>query len=337
MPEFDAIVIGAGQAGPSLAFRLAATGRRVAMVERQTRSAAPASTPAAPRPKPWSPAPASRSRPAARRNTASCCRARSASTGRVKARMDARGRPLPRRPQANRCETTENITFFRGHARFTGPHAVARERGAAGGADGSSSMSAAAPRRRPIPGLEAVPWLTNSRLLRLDALPRASGDHRRQLYRPGIRADLPPLRLRGDGGRTGAAADPARGRGGLRRDPRDAGGRGHGLPPRRQGHLGRAGRGWRRAAAGGRAGDPRLASAAGDRAAPEHRRPRPGGRRHRPRRAGLHHGGRRSCRPASPGVWALGECNGRGAFTHTAYNDYEIVAGQPAGGRARGG
>jgi len=27
-----------------------------------------------------------------------------------------------------------------------------------------------------------------------------------------------------------------------------------------------------------------------------------------------------------PGVWALGDCNGKGAFTHTAYNDYEIVA-----------
>jgi pyruvate/2-oxoglutarate dehydrogenase complex dihydrolipoamide dehydrogenase (E3) component len=25
-------------------------------------------------------------------------------------------------------------------------------------------------------------------------------------------------------------------------------------------------------------------------------------------------------------VWALGDCNGRGAFTHTAYNDFEIVA-----------
>ena len=24
-----------------------------------------------------------------------------------------------------------------------------------------------------------------------------------------------------------------------------------------------------------------------------------------------------------PGIWALGDCNGRGAFTHTAYNDYE--------------
>jgi pyruvate/2-oxoglutarate dehydrogenase complex dihydrolipoamide dehydrogenase (E3) component len=28
-----------------------------------------------------------------------------------------------------------------------------------------------------------------------------------------------------------------------------------------------------------------------------------------------------------PGIWALGDCNGRGAFTHTAWNDYEIVAG----------
>ncbi len=27
-----------------------------------------------------------------------------------------------------------------------------------------------------------------------------------------------------------------------------------------------------------------------------------------------------------PGIWALGDCNGRGAFTHTSYNDYEIVA-----------
>ncbi len=27
-----------------------------------------------------------------------------------------------------------------------------------------------------------------------------------------------------------------------------------------------------------------------------------------------------------PGVWAIGDVNGRGAFTHTSYNDYEIVA-----------
>ena len=29
---------------------------------------------------------------------------------------------------------------------------------------------------------------------------------------------------------------------------------------------------------------------------------------------------------AVPGIWALGDCNGRGAYTHTAYNDFEIVA-----------
>jgi pyruvate/2-oxoglutarate dehydrogenase complex dihydrolipoamide dehydrogenase (E3) component len=27
-----------------------------------------------------------------------------------------------------------------------------------------------------------------------------------------------------------------------------------------------------------------------------------------------------------PGVWAMGDCNGKGAFTHTAYNDFEIIA-----------
>ena len=27
-----------------------------------------------------------------------------------------------------------------------------------------------------------------------------------------------------------------------------------------------------------------------------------------------------------PGIWALGDCNGHGGFTHTSYNDYEIVA-----------
>jgi pyruvate/2-oxoglutarate dehydrogenase complex dihydrolipoamide dehydrogenase (E3) component len=31
-------------------------------------------------------------------------------------------------------------------------------------------------------------------------------------------------------------------------------------------------------------------------------------------------------RTSVPGVWALGDCNGRGAFTHTSFNDAEIVA-----------
>ncbi len=39
---------------------------------------------------------------------------------------------------------------------------------------------------------------------------------------------------------------------------------------------------------------------------------------------------------AVKGIWALGDCNGRGAFTHTSYNDFEIVAANLLdGGRRR--
>ena len=31
------------------------------------------------------------------------------------------------------------------------------------------------------------------------------------------------------------------------------------------------------------------------------------------------------CRTTADGVWAVGDCNGRGAFTHTSWNDHEIV------------
>jgi pyruvate/2-oxoglutarate dehydrogenase complex dihydrolipoamide dehydrogenase (E3) component len=31
-------------------------------------------------------------------------------------------------------------------------------------------------------------------------------------------------------------------------------------------------------------------------------------------------------RTSAPGIWALGDCNGKGAFTHTSFNDGEIVA-----------
>ena len=36
-----------------------------------------------------------------------------------------------------------------------------------------------------------------------------------------------------------------------------------------------------------------------------------------------------------PGVWAMGECNGHGAFTQTAYNDFEIMAANLLDGERR--
>ena len=58
---------------------------------------------------------------------------------------------------------------------------------------------------------------------------------------------------------------------------------------------------------------------------PEHRRPRPG------RRPASRTDERgyivvdEQCRTSADGVWAVGDCNGRGAFTHTSWNDHEIV------------
>ena len=36
-----------------------------------------------------------------------------------------------------------------------------------------------------------------------------------------------------------------------------------------------------------------------------------------------------------PSIWAMGDCNGKGAFTHTAYNDFEIVAANLLDGESR--
>jgi pyruvate/2-oxoglutarate dehydrogenase complex dihydrolipoamide dehydrogenase (E3) component len=40
-------------------------------------------------------------------------------------------------------------------------------------------------------------------------------------------------------------------------------------------------------------------------------------------------------RTSAEGVWAIGECNGHGAFTHTSYNDYEVVAANVLDGDPR--
>ena len=41
------------------------------------------------------------------------------------------------------------------------------------------------------------------------------------------------------------------------------------------------------------------------------------------------------CRTSAEGVWAVGDCNGRGAFTHTAWNDHEVVVANLFDGDAR--
>jgi pyruvate/2-oxoglutarate dehydrogenase complex dihydrolipoamide dehydrogenase (E3) component len=40
-------------------------------------------------------------------------------------------------------------------------------------------------------------------------------------------------------------------------------------------------------------------------------------------------------RTSVPGIWALGDCNGKGGFTHTSWNDYQIVAANLLDGESR--
>ena len=159
---------------------------------------------------------------------------------------------------------------------------------------------------------------------------RASRGGRRRLHRARVRPGLPPPRRRGHRRREGTAADRPRGPGRLRGDPRHPRGRGRARPHPRRVHPLRA------ACATGIAvgvdcatgapeeiGEPR---APGDGPAAQHRRPRARGGRASPPTGAASSPSTTGWRPAFPGIWALGECNGRGAFTHTAYNDYEIVA-----------
>ena len=40
-------------------------------------------------------------------------------------------------------------------------------------------------------------------------------------------------------------------------------------------------------------------------------------------------------RTSTPGIWALGDCNGKGGFTHTSWNDHEIVVANLFNGESR--
>ena len=181
-----------------------------------------------------------------------------------------------------------------------------------------------------MPGVGRVPFLTNTSMLALDQLPEPSRRRRRQLCRPRVRADVPAVRRGGDGrGDRRRASSAARTRMSRPRSARSWSAKGIGVRTDaeciRFAPHDRRRRG-RRRLHGGRAGGRSDRTCCWRSDAAEHRRPGPRQGRRRHRRARLHHGRRHAGAPTCPGIWALGDCNGRGAFTHTAYNDFEIVA-----------
>jgi pyruvate/2-oxoglutarate dehydrogenase complex dihydrolipoamide dehydrogenase (E3) component len=170
MPEFDAIIVGAGQAGPSLAFRLASAGQKVAIVERHLVGGTCVNTGCTP----------------TKTMVASAYAAHLARRGqdygfsvggeigvdmaRVKARKDAVV-AKSRDGLASALRSTDNITFVAGHARFLSRReiAVGDERLASDQIFLNVGGRAAAP---PIEGLDRVSYLNNSSMMELSVLPR---------------------------------------------------------------------------------------------------------------------------------------------------------------------
>jgi pyruvate/2-oxoglutarate dehydrogenase complex dihydrolipoamide dehydrogenase (E3) component len=167
---FDAIVIGAGQAGPSMAARLAAAGRSVAIVERHLVGGTCVNTGCTPTKAMVASAYAAH---LARRagdygiGTGPV----SIDMAAVKARKDAIA-GNSRRNNEVWLGGLDGVTLIRGHARFVGAHEVevAGETLSAPQIFLNVGGRAATPA---IPGLDAIPYLTNSSLLDLDFVPRS--------------------------------------------------------------------------------------------------------------------------------------------------------------------
>jgi pyruvate/2-oxoglutarate dehydrogenase complex dihydrolipoamide dehydrogenase (E3) component len=169
MPQFDAIVIGTGQAGPSLVRRLVAAGRKVAVIERKDFGGTCVNTGCTP-------------------TKALVASAYAAHTARrhadygvtvggpigvdmkaVKARKDAIVAPS-RNGLERSLKALEGCTVFQGHGRFVSPHEVKVGETVLEAPQIFVNVGgrASVP---PMPGLDQVSYLTNSSMMDVDFLP----------------------------------------------------------------------------------------------------------------------------------------------------------------------
>ncbi|MCC6470927.1 MAG: FAD-containing oxidoreductase [Alphaproteobacteria bacterium] len=324
--QFDAIVIGTGQAGSPLAARLADAGMTVAVIERGKFGGTCVNTGCIPT---KTLVASARAAHVARHAGEFGVRTRGAiqvDMKKVKARLDriAGGGSAGIRRW---MKGTKGVTVIKGHARFTGPKTVAvKDRTLTAerifiNVGGRALVP-------DMPGLEDVPYLTNSTMLAVDFLPRHLvviggsyiGLEFAQMYRRfGSRVTVvekgPRLIGREDPEVSAAVKTILEAEGiAVRLDAECLS-----VKPRGKGVA--VSLDCRR---GGRtvAGSHLLMAV---------------GRVPNTQDLGLEAAGvavdKRGyitvddrLRTNVPGVWALGDCNGRGAFTHTSYNDYEIVA-----------
>ena len=333
--RFDAIVIGTGQSGPALAARLAGAGQKVAIIERSRFGGTCVNTGCIP------------TKTLVASAYAAHLARRAADYGvlidspvrvdmkRVKARKDE----VAGRASANVEEWmkgTKNLTVIEGHARFASAHSVKvnDELFEAGQFFINVGGRAMVP---PIPGLDRVTYFTNSSIMDVDFLPghliiiggSYIGLEFAQMYRRfGARVTVvekfPQIIGREDADVSQAIMDILRGEGIDFKTGLD--------------ELGIEKRDGRIVVSVKRAGETREVIGSHLLLAV--------GRVPNTDDLGLAEAGISvdergyirvddELRTDVAGIWAIGDCNGRGAFTHTSYNDYEVVADNLLSGTRR--
>jgi pyruvate/2-oxoglutarate dehydrogenase complex dihydrolipoamide dehydrogenase (E3) component len=325
MPTFDAIIVGTGQAGPFLASRLTASGQKVAIVERKLFGGTCVNTGCIPTKTMVASAYAARmvARAAEFGVTAA---GGGVDMKRIKARKDEIS-GKSREGVESWLRKMPNATVYQGHAHFESPHeiAVGDERLTAGRIFINVGGRAVVP---PMPGIDQIPYLTNSSMMAVDFLPKHLivvggsyvGLEFGQMFR-----------------RFGSQVTI------IEKNPRLVSREDEDISTAIQGILEAEGIALRlnancisfsRNDAGVAArvdcseGTPEVVGTHVLLAL---------GRRPNTDDLGLEKAGvaldKRGyiqvddeLRTSVPGIWALGDCNGKGAFTHTSYNDAEIAA-----------
>jgi pyruvate/2-oxoglutarate dehydrogenase complex dihydrolipoamide dehydrogenase (E3) component len=326
MAEYDAIIIGTGQAGPALARRLVAAGWKVAIIERKLFGGTCVNTGCTPTKTLVASAYAAH---VARRATdygVTIGGAVGVDMKAVKARKDAVV-GASRDGLERSLRALKGCTVYAGHARFVGPNEVevGHDVLTADKIFINVGGRAVAP---PIPGLDQVPYLTNSSMMDVDFLPphlivlggSYIGLEFAQVYRRfGSEVTVielgPRLIAREDEDVSHAIAD-------VLRD--------EGVDIRVGSKVVRIEKQDNNIAVTVETSGTRSQVAGSHLLLAIGRRPNTDD-------LGLDKAGvvidergyvqvDDQLRTSVPGIWAMGDCNGRGAFTHTSWNDFEIVA-----------
>ena len=326
MADYDAVIIGTGQAGPALARRLVAAGWQVAIIERKFFGGTCINTGCTPTKTLIASGYAAHLTRRAAEFGVTLSWTPSVDMKAVKARKDA-VTVASRAAVERSLKGLQGCTVYEAHAMFIGPKQikigdeVLRADKIFINVGGRAVIPS-------IPGLDEVPYLTNSSMMNVDFLPAHLivlggsyvGLEFAQLYRRfgsdvTVIEPAPRLISREDEDISHAIADILQAEGiDIRVNSKAVG-------VKKQG----AGIAVTIESAGTRsqvAGSHLLLAV---------------GRRPNTDDLGLEHAGvvtdargyievDDQLRTSVPGIWALGDCNGRGAFTHTSYNDFEIVA-----------